>query len=47
MNGIVIKSIDYKESSKIVYIYSKNGLNGYKLLSVKNKKNTSLRAYIK
>lgn len=41
MRGIIVKSLDYKEKSKIVYIYSILGLKGYKVLGVKGKKNVS------
>lgn len=34
MEGIVINAIDYKEKSKIVYLYTPNGINSVKALDV-------------
>lgn len=39
MRGIIIKSLDYKEKSKIVFIYTILGLKGYKVIGIKGKKN--------
>lgn len=36
--GIVLNSIDYKESSKIVYLYTKEGIKSIKVLGAKNQK---------
>lgn len=38
MEGIVIKSIDYKEKSKIVYLYTKDGMDSVKALDVSKSK---------
>jgi DNA repair protein RecO (recombination protein O) len=37
MEGIVINTIDYKEKSKIVYLYTPNGINSVKALDVMKK----------
>ncbi len=37
--GIVYKTITYKETSKIVYIYTKDGKKSIKALGSKNSKN--------
>ena len=37
MEGIVINTIDYKEKSKIVYLYTPNGISSVKALDVMKK----------